>query len=468
MQHADDVIKQKGHPKATLSCAQALAPHSGPIHPVLQLQQRVGNQAVQDLLRSGFIQAKLATSNPSDPEEREADRVADHIMRASEGQVFGAPRPNIISGQDTCDERRQEPPTIHRQAAGTAAPKVVPRIVGEDLHTGGHPLDTASRVYFERRFGQDFTDVRVHTGGEAARSARAINARAYATCNHIVFDAGQYAPESPTGRHLIAHELTHVVQQQKTYHSRSALIQRAPLDAEPVGPIGVPYKGQLFTADPIQLRSLLERLVAERGQSETETIAYGLLGITFEEKIALQLRGIDPGLLSAVQTALKPVLQKLQQDRADYLDKFQEDAANATLALLEASMKELQKEELKYTDTPPAQTPPDLVGLRAAAKELASKRRAADTAAEKAKAANTSMIEGKIPKFILVHPSYLSRAFPTFRIPACVSRQARLQRLGGSWNRNTEVFELAKRRASPLLPCSLGTKITVPQIDSNH
>jgi hypothetical protein len=78
---------------------------------------------------------------------------------------------------------------------------------------GGAPLDPAARKWFEARFGRDFSDVRVHTDEHAAQSARAVNARAFTSGEHITFDAGQYAPHSDRGQRLVAHELTHVVQQ---------------------------------------------------------------------------------------------------------------------------------------------------------------------------------------------------------------------------------------------------------------
>jgi hypothetical protein len=89
----------------------------------------------------------------------------------------------------------------------------VPALVREVLHGPGQPLDSASRAFFEPRFGRDFSRVRVHTDARAAESAQAIHALAYTVGEHLVFDAGQYAPETLVGRRLLAHELTHAVQQ---------------------------------------------------------------------------------------------------------------------------------------------------------------------------------------------------------------------------------------------------------------
>jgi hypothetical protein len=77
----------------------------------------------------------------------------------------------------------------------------------------GAPLPAAVRAFFEPRFGVDFGSVRVHTGGEAADAARALEARAYTVGQNIVFAVGEYAPSTPPGRRLLAHELTHTIQQ---------------------------------------------------------------------------------------------------------------------------------------------------------------------------------------------------------------------------------------------------------------
>jgi hypothetical protein len=85
--------------------------------------------------------------------------------------------------------------------------------VHEVLRSPGQPLDPAIRAFFESRFGHDFSQVRVHTDGQAAESVRAVNALAYTVGRNVVFGAGQYAPGTAIGRRLLAHELAHVIQQ---------------------------------------------------------------------------------------------------------------------------------------------------------------------------------------------------------------------------------------------------------------
>jgi hypothetical protein len=121
--------------------------------------------------------------------------------------------------QDDCEECKAK--RIQRKPSQSAAhPGAAPPIVDVVLQSTGHPLDASTRTWFERRLGRDFSDVRIHADDRAAESARAINAHAYTSGPHIVFGAGQYATHSERGRRLLAHELTHVVQQRA--HSSAA------------------------------------------------------------------------------------------------------------------------------------------------------------------------------------------------------------------------------------------------------
>jgi outer membrane protein OmpA-like peptidoglycan-associated protein len=220
-----ETVKQHEPSAAAIGHVRAAAPAAASLPPVLQLQQQAGNQAVQQLLFSGFIQAKLAISNPDDPEEREADNVAHTIMRSHADAPASSPC-SCSEGEEMCEECRQKQsaPEIQRRAISPSAPAHVPAIVGDVLRSSGHPLDASSRAFFGTRFGRDFSDVRIHTGPEAFESAGAINAHAYTAGSNIVFASGQYSPDNTSGRSLLAHELTHVVQQSRSTTS----IRRSP------------------------------------------------------------------------------------------------------------------------------------------------------------------------------------------------------------------------------------------------
>lgn len=143
------------------------------------------------------MQAKLAIGASDDPLEREADRVAD--------QVLALPTHPVVESAVQRIQRFAGQPA----AQAEAAPESVERV----LAGSGRPLDTALRHDMEQRFGHDFSRVRVHSDGTAGQSAREVNANAYTAGHNIVFGASQFAPATREGRRLLAHELTHVIQQ---------------------------------------------------------------------------------------------------------------------------------------------------------------------------------------------------------------------------------------------------------------
>lgn len=102
---------------------------------------------------------------------------------------------------------------LQRYSTNQPEPATVPPILHEVLCSPGQPLDSATREFMEPRFGHDFSRLRVHTDAKAAQSARTVKARAYTVGRDIVFGQGQYAPETTAGKRLLAHELTHAVQQ---------------------------------------------------------------------------------------------------------------------------------------------------------------------------------------------------------------------------------------------------------------
>lgn len=134
------------------------------------------------------VQARLMVNEPGDEYEQEADRMADRVMRTSGVQ-------------------------LQRRSTARVDQIDVPPIVYEVLQSPGQPLDRETREYMEPHFGLDLNEVRVHTDTQAADSARMVSASAYTVGQDIIFDVGQYAPATTVGRALLAHELTHVVQQ---------------------------------------------------------------------------------------------------------------------------------------------------------------------------------------------------------------------------------------------------------------
>jgi len=213
------------------SCRCAHAPQSrqiqDPAHAVMSLHGAIGNQNAQRLLRSGAIQAKLAVSQPNDPYEREADRVADQVLKVPEPAVEGTAVPG--RGRSPHIQRKcgpcQEEETVQRKE--TRAPAESQAALDASHVTssrgGGHPLSESVRDFFEPRFSHDLSQVRVHTDSQAAESVRAVNALAYTVGRDVVFGEGRYAPGTRAGSRLLAHELTHAIQQQRQNQVRPTI-----------------------------------------------------------------------------------------------------------------------------------------------------------------------------------------------------------------------------------------------------
>jgi len=163
--------------------------------------------------RKRRLQTKLAVNQPGDRLEQEADHMADSVSR-------GRKQARVLSNCSLGALQRDEPNT---SSASTSGPPDVHEVLGGS----GQPLDSSTRSFMEPRFGHDFGNVRVHFDARAAASARSVKALAYTVGHDIVFSDGAFAPDDPSGRSLLAHELAHVVQQSNA-HTTWGQLQRQP------------------------------------------------------------------------------------------------------------------------------------------------------------------------------------------------------------------------------------------------
>ena len=226
--------------------APAAQPMRAPVSRLSERRMDAQRAEIRHILYGPRLQAKLRVGAANDPLEREADRVADQVMRmpaperVEETAVLRREEETAIQRQCTeCEEkvrrqpieegteeeelRRQpveeeelEEEAVQAKASPGATPEVTPQFESgiQALRGGGRPLPESTRAFFEPRFGRDFNDVRVHTDAPVAETARAVNARAFTVGRDIVVGAGEYAPGTSSGTRLLAHELTHVVQQE--------------------------------------------------------------------------------------------------------------------------------------------------------------------------------------------------------------------------------------------------------------
>ena len=179
-------------------------------------------------LSRATIQRKLAVNQPGDRYEQEADRVAEQVMRMPDPEQAGVATgvhdspPTVQRKCSACEKEEnlqrkcaacEEKEKLQREEADQAGSQVAPPIVHEVLNSPGEPLDGRTRAFFEPRFGYDFSRIRIHLDQKANASTNAVNAFAYTAGRHMFFAAGQYLPGTSEGNRLLAHELTHVVQQ---------------------------------------------------------------------------------------------------------------------------------------------------------------------------------------------------------------------------------------------------------------
>ena len=213
----------------SISTELSVMPSTDRASALLALQQTHGNRYVQRVVTG--IQAKLKIGQPGDIYEQEADRVAEQVVRMPEPQVQRQVEPEEEEEEEPLQTKplaEQITPLVQRQVEEEEEEEPImtksmnggTQRVKDDLHIrlnqsrdGGQPLQETDRNFMERRFGVDFSGVKVHTDSNAAQLSRDLNAQAFTHGRNIHFGAGKYNPESSQGKKLLAHELTHVVQQ---------------------------------------------------------------------------------------------------------------------------------------------------------------------------------------------------------------------------------------------------------------
>lgn len=280
------------------------------VNQIFFLQRTIGNQAVQRLFKAGIIQAKLKISQPNDIYEQEADRMADQVMRmpgplaltdsralpVSRGSQVGYPTTSDHATQvqlkcscgGTCDRCKAEQ-TDEEHGAVQRKPEARPQIAAdgsstattamnaspimhEVLRSSGQRLDTATRAFFEPRFGVDFSQVRIHTGAAAGDLADSVQARSFTVGGDIFFGRGHYTPGTSEGKRLLAHELTHVVHQtvagqtkpvRIAQRTECAMVQGFWVTKEPAGGCGICY-GVINPKKPAAAAGTAAHAVIER------------------------------------------------------------------------------------------------------------------------------------------------------------------------------------------------------------
>lgn len=187
--------------------------------------------SLSEMMSARLLQPQLEVGAVDDPFEREADRTADMVMSTGSAQsatlgshsvsaslsrlaqrAIGKGEAPVKKDEDGDDKKK-----VQRSPDITTAVEAVPSGIESriaSMSRGGEPLPEAVRSKMERGFAYDFGNVRVHSGPDAAGPSVALGARAFTVENHIFFRPGEFQPATPQGQKLIAHELTHTIQQQ--------------------------------------------------------------------------------------------------------------------------------------------------------------------------------------------------------------------------------------------------------------
>ncbi|MBW4434471.1 MAG: DUF4157 domain-containing protein [Pelatocladus maniniholoensis HA4357-MV3] len=206
-----------------------LNPNSLNTDDVLTLQETIGNRAATQLLANSsgqYVQPKLTIGEPGDKYEQEADQVAaEFVQYMNAPALLQASQNESIQRQDMEDDELNMKPMLQRQPDGGAATSDLETSINQ-ARGGGQPLADNIREPIEQALGADFSGVKIHTDAQSDQLNQSIQARAFTTGQDVFFRQGEYNPKSRGGQELLAHELTHVVQQS------GGTVQRSPYRAE--------------------------------------------------------------------------------------------------------------------------------------------------------------------------------------------------------------------------------------------
>jgi len=199
--------------------------------------------------------APLTIGAVHDPLETEAEAMADTVMR------MPAPTATIQRKCAECEEEdavQRKPVTSFVQkkeagSGGSASAEVSSSI--QATKGGGSPLGDNTKTFMESRFGADFSGVRVHTGSYAAELSDQLQAQAFTVGNDIYFNSGKYAPESSGGQHLLAHELTHTLQQGSSQGIQRTISVDPGVNLDTMG-FTVTHTGDTYTAPAVTKSSV--------------------------------------------------------------------------------------------------------------------------------------------------------------------------------------------------------------------
>jgi len=240
-QHLRRLISDRSN--AHRKSARRLSKPTDRVHLLRHLQGQAGNRAVTQLAQQWVIQPKLTVTPAGDVYEQEADRIANQVLQQigdgagsrevqrqeeeeeemqmqreaqAQRQEIPEEEEEMMMQRDLSAQRQEiseEEEALQMQPDGTMQATASLTTAVEDAKGNGHTLSQDTRKPLERAFGTNFNSVRIHADSQADRLSRAMQARAFTVGADIFFRQNAYAPQSASGQKLLAHELTHVIQQ---------------------------------------------------------------------------------------------------------------------------------------------------------------------------------------------------------------------------------------------------------------
>ena len=287
-----------------------------------------------------LIQAKLTINQPGDRYEQEADRVADVVMRMPEAVVQREVEPGeeeeeeILQTKPLVDqitplvqrqvEEEEEEEMLQAKELSGQTSEVTPNLESRinAIRGGGQHLPAPTRAFFEPRFGYNFTQVRVHTDAEANTFNHSLNARAFTIGQDIFFSHGEYNSGSSSGQELLAHELTHVVQQNGDKFQRNFAISRSSPNMWIQRGLREDYKGSWISA----MAQLNNRFIAVGGiidiqkgavqdfaryaaATDQPSVAQQVLIGVINLVLRAVIRGVGSAMKAIAQTAVRQALR---------------------------------------------------------------------------------------------------------------------------------------------------------------
>ncbi len=230
------------------------------------------NKNINQVNHIPFFQPKLTINQPNDIYEQEADAMADKVMCMPDNKTVDNLffKPAASSIQRKCAHCEEEEKQMQRKESNINVTAASPQTENyRNTLSGGSFFNENERHFFETRMGHDFSNLKIHTDIDATKSAQSINALAYTTGNSIVFNEGQYAPETDEGRKLLAHELTHTIQQSENGSEKK--VQKYDMDNAPYSDSG---RDANLTGNTIAASSGVGNCVVGAGKLNTDCAAY--------------------------------------------------------------------------------------------------------------------------------------------------------------------------------------------------